>query len=364
MRIPFMNLRDGLEDIYGEIIEKLHSLINNTQFIGGEEVESFEKEFAEYCHSGYAVGCYNGTDALIIALKVLGIGKDDTVLVPVNTFIATAEAVTATGACVDFIDVNEKTFNIDTRLLKEYCERNPLKRIKAVIPVHLYGQMANMVEICKIAGQFGLKVIEDSSQAHGATLNGKSPGQFGEIATFSFYPGKNLGAFGDAGAIITNNEAAYRECKMLVNHGRWKEKYKHTIEGYNKRLDTIQAAVLRIKLKNLPAWIERRRNRAGLYFSYLQNIEGIDLPELFTDTKHAWHLFVIRVKNRDTVKTRLKDLEPAYEYKGYKPGDFPIAEKLSKEILSLPFWPEITDEQIEYVYNTLQSIILDRKTVL
>jgi len=366
-----MNLRDGFGNIYGEIIDKVKYLIDNTQFIGGDEVALFEKEFARFCHAEYAVGCSNGTDALILALKALNIGKTDTVLVPVNTFIATAEAVTAVGANVEFIDVDEKTFNINTELLKDHLEKNLSKNVKAVIPVHLYGQMADMVQICKIAESYGLKVIEDSSQAHGATCNGKNPGQYGDVATFSFYPGKNLGAFGDAGALVTNNESLYEKCKMLVNHGRWKEKYKHAIEGFNKRLDTLQAAILRIKLKLLSESTGKRRAIARMYKAKLKEIDSIVLPEVTRGAEHVWHLFVVRIEMRDNIQTRLKEsgistgihypiplhLQPAYAYKNYKQGDFPVAERLSREILSLPFWPEITEEQIEYVCNTIKSII-------
>jgi len=258
MKIPFMNLSDSYSDIYDEIMLKIKELIDNTEFIGGSEIENFEKEFAEYCNVKYAIACGNGTDAIVLALKALNIGPDDTVLTVPNTFIATSEAVTSVGAKVDFVDNDEQTYTMDSEKLKEYLIKNhKTKNIKAVIPVHLYGQMADMKSIMEIAREYNLKVIEDSAQAHGAQIYGKGPGEYGDIATFSFYPGKNLGAFGDAGAIVTNDEELAIKIKMLSNHGRQKgSKYEHMIEGFNSRLDSIQAAILRIKLKYLNRWTQ------------------------------------------------------------------------------------------------------------
>ena len=204
--IPFANLYDSIDSIYNEYLDKIAYLIKNTEFIGGKEISAFEEEYAKYCHVKYAVGCSNGTDAIELALKGLDIGKGDVVLVPVNTFIATAEAVNNVGAEVDFIDIEEDYYTIDPKKVLIYLENNKNKNVKAIIPVHLYGQMANMPEIMTIAKEYKLKVIEDSAQSHGAKLNGKGPGEYGDIATFSFYPGKNLGAFGDAGAIVTNKK--------------------------------------------------------------------------------------------------------------------------------------------------------------
>ena len=278
MNVPFMDLSDCLKGIREEIDERLKTLIDHNRFIGGEEVELFESEFTRFCGIRYAVGCSNGTDALIIAMKALGIGQGDIVLVPVNTFIATAEAVTAAGAAVEFVDIDEKSYNISIDALENHLAKEKSGKIKAVIPVHLYGQMADMESVSEVAHKFGLKVIEDSSQAHGAASGDKTPGEYGDIATFSFYPGKNLGAFGDAGAIVTKDESLYKKCKMLVDHGRWQEKYIHSVEGYNKRLDSIQAAVLRIKLKKLPEQIAKRIERADLYLNKLDSIMELSLP--------------------------------------------------------------------------------------
>ncbi|MFA7123973.1 MAG: DegT/DnrJ/EryC1/StrS family aminotransferase [Candidatus Delongbacteria bacterium] len=362
MKVPFADLTGAFDYIYPEIMEKLEFLIKNTQFIGGEEVSSFESEFADYSGTKYCVGCANGTDAIIIALKTLNIQPGDTVVVPANTFIATSEAVTAVGGKVAFVDIEKEYYTVDPVKLEEYIVNNQDKRITAVIPVHLYGQMANMKEIKKIADKYGLKIIEDSSQAHGSEAEGITPGTYGDIATYSFYPGKNLGAFGDAGSLNTNDGELYKKAKMLVNHGRWKEKYLHDIEGYNMRLDTIQAAVLRIKLKHLNNAIDMRRKNAELYNAELAKY-GIKTPQVREKYKHAYHLYVIEQENRDSVLEKLKEhniscgihypvilpLQPAYKYLGHKAGDFPVSETAATKILSLPFWPEMSAEQIEYV---------------
>lgn len=370
-KIPFMNLTNGIEEIYEEVMKKIEKLIKETQFIGGVEVDSFEEEFAAYCGMNYAVGCANGTDAIIIALKALGIGAGDTVIVPANTFIATSESVTAVGANVEFVDVEKDYYTMCPLKLEEYILNNKDKNIKAIIPVHLYGQMADMEKIMQIAKKYNLKVIEDSAQAHGAEYNNKKPGQYSSVATFSFYPGKNLGAFGDAGAIVTNDEELYKKMKMLVNHGRWQAKYSHDIEGYNMRIDTIQAAILRIKLKRLKNWTEQRNEKAKYYLKKLENQKNIVLPKIRENSKPVWHLFVIRVENRNLIQNNLKSfgistgihypiplhLQPAYSYKKYNTGSFPIAEKHSANILSLPLWPEMEKMDIDYVCEKLSENI-------
>ena len=370
MKVPFADLTGAFGDYYQEIMVKLERLIKNTQFIGGEEVSFFEKAFAEYCNVKYSVGAANGTDAIIIALKALDVKPDETVIVPANSFIATSEAVTAVGAKVAFVDIEEGYYTIDPVKIEEYIVAHPDEKIAAIIPVHLYGQMADMPKIKEIADKYGLKIIEDSAQAHGSKLNGFGPGYYGDIATYSFYPGKNLGAFGDAGAINTNDEELYKKAKMLVNHGRWKEKYIHDVEGFNMRLDTIQAAVLRIKLKFLNKALELRQENAKKYNDGLSKL-NIAFPQVRKNYKHAYHLFVIEVEDRDLVLEKLKEqgiscgihypvilpLQPAYKYLGHKSGDFPVSEKAADRILSLPFWPEMTAEQIEYVCTKLDMIV-------
>ncbi|MTI59426.1 MAG: DegT/DnrJ/EryC1/StrS family aminotransferase [Firmicutes bacterium] len=365
MNIPFMDLSDSYNQIYDEIIAKIKSLIDDTRFIGGKEVDKFEEEFAQYCKVKYAVGCSNGTDALILALKSLGIGRGDKVITVPNTFIATAEAVTAVGGIVDFVDIEEDTYTMDPEKLRKYLESEKASNVKAIIPVHLYGQMANMEEIMKIAKDYDLKVIEDSAQAHGAEYKGKRSGQYGDIATFSFYPGKNLGAFGDAGAVVTNNEEIAMQIKMLLNHGRI-EKYKHEMEGFNSRLDSIQAAVLRVKLKYLEEWTENRIKKAVLYNKLLADKDVIT-PYVRKKGKHVYHLYVLRTDNRDLLRENFNNkgihtgihypiplhLQPAYEYLGYEIGDFPLSEKASEEVISLPLWPEIP---IDYVKEICRHI--------
>lgn len=370
MTIPLMELSDSYDLIYDEIMEKIKNLIDNTRFIGGEEITKFEKEFADYCNVKNAVACGNGTDAIMIALKALGIGPGDTVLTVPHTFIATAEAVTAVGAEVDFVDIDEKTYIMSPEKLEEYIKNNnDKKNIKAIIPVHLYGQMADMPVIMKIADKYNLKVIEDSAQAHGAQIDGKGPGKYGDFATFSFYPGKNLGAFGDAGAIVTNDDRLAKKAKMLSDHGRYNEKYTHQIEGYNSRMDSIQAAILRIKLKYLEQWTEMRIENAKKYDELFKGKDVIT-PFVRYNSKHVYHLYVVRVNNRDELKSQLKDknisagihypiplhLQPAYDYLGYEEGDFPVTELVSKEILSLPMWPELTPKEQSKIVEEILSL--------
>lgn len=372
-KIPFANLYDSIDPLFNEYIEKISQLIRNTEFIGGDEVDGFEKEFAEWTESKYAVGTANGTDSLIIALKALGIGPGDTVLVPDHTFIATAEAVTSVGANVDFIDVEEDYYTIDPRKIIDYLEGHKGKSVKAIIPVHIYGQMANMPEISQIAEKYRLFIIEDAAQAHGSRINGHQPGYYGLIASYSFYPGKNLGAFGDAGAITTNDETLYKRCKMLVNHGRWKAKYAHDIEGYNMRLDAIQAAVLRIKLRHIDNWTKLRKEKAKKYIDALSQNTSIKLPKIRETSDPVWHIFAVMVEDRERVMTKLKEngietgihypiplhLQKAYSYKGYRVGDFKISENISDHELSLPFWPEISISEINRIKKILKDIYIE-----
>ncbi len=365
--IEFARLFDGIEPLLGQYMSKMEELIRSTEFIGGPEVDSFEKEFADWTESSFAIGAANGTDAIIIALKALGIGPGDKVLVPVNTFIATSEAVTMIGAEVDFVDVEDAYYTMDPKAIKNYLDSAKGVNVKALIPVHLYGQMADMPSIMALANDRGLKVIEDSAQAHGSRLHGKQPGAHGQLATYSFYPGKNLGAFGDAGAITTNDAELYKKCKMLVNHGRWKGKYEHEIEGYNMRLDTLQAAILRIKLAHMTDWTKLRQSKAKEYIRLLSGRPGVKAPAIRTGSEPVWHIFPVRVAGRDGQMQKLKEagissgihypiplhLQPAYRHLGYAKGAFPIAEQHALEELSLPIWPEISMDEIAMVAATL-----------
>lgn len=369
MEIPFTDLSDCYSEIYDEVISKIKYLIDTSQFIGREEVINFEKEFAEYCNTSFSVSCGNGTDALILALLALDIKPGDTVVTVPNTFIATSEAVTRIGAKVDFVDIDEKTYTMSPESLYNYLKKNKSKKkVKAIIPVHLYGQMADMNEIKKIATEYDIKIVEDCAQAHGALYNGKKAGEIGDIGTFSFFPSKNLGAFGDAGAIVTNNEALAKKVKMLSNHGRL-SKYVHEIEGFNSRLDSIQASVLRIKLKHLDNWNEQRFSKAKLYDKLLDESK-LTTPFCRDNSKHVYHLYVCRSKERDVLIKNLENqriktqihypiplhLQKAYSYLGYNEGSFPIAEKVSKEIISLPMWPQISEEHIKHICKIINSL--------
>lgn len=365
--IPLMNLKAGFADYYDEAMLKITSLIDSTQFIGGKEVELFEKEFAEDCGVTYAVGCANGTSAIEIALRALSIGYGDQVIVPANSFIATAEAVSNVGAEVVFVDVEEGFYTIDPLLVEQILVKDISKKVKAVIPVHLYGQMADMPKLMDIAGRFDVKVIEDSAQAHQSELMGKRPAQLGDVATFSFFPGKNLGAFGDAGALVTNDQEIYERCKAYVNHGRSKaEKYIHSSIGANHRIDTLQAAVLRIKLRHLGKWSSMRKQKAGTYTKLLANVDVV-VPKIRVGADPVWHLYVIKVENRDALQEFLKrkgittsihypvplHKQPAYAKLNVE--THATAESNAKQVLSLPFWPEISEDEISTVVSAIRE---------
>jgi dTDP-4-amino-4,6-dideoxygalactose transaminase len=368
MQIKFVDLGRQNKEIEKELLPIMSNIINRCDFILGKEVGLFEKEFANFIGAKYALGVGNGTDALHLCLKSLNIKANDGVIVPVNTFIATALSVVYLGARPIFVDCNEKNFNLDIDQVKMLLKKFRKKlRIKAIIPVHLYGQCCDMDEILSIAKEYDIKVIEDACQAHGAKYKNKSAGTFGIAAAFSFYPGKNLGCFGDGGAVVTNDEEIYKKILMLRNYGQ-REKYIHIEVGFNSRLDTLQAGVLRIKLKYLAKWNQQRQEIAKLYFKKLLN-ENIILPQVDPDFEHIWHLFVIRIKTnqRDELRQYLKEkgietgihypiplhLSPAFKYLGYKRGDFPVAEKISDEILSLPMFPGMTEDEIDYISTTI-----------
>ena len=364
MNIPLLDLKAQYKSIKPEIQKAINKVINNGQFILGENVKKFEQEFAKFIGVKYAIGVGNGTDALYLALRACGISKNDEVILPVNTFIATAEAITLNGAKPVFVDVNPETYNIDINEI----EKAITKKTKAIVPVHLFGQSADMSPILKIAKKHKLCVIEDCAQAHGARYKNKIVGSIGDIGCFSFFPGKNLGAYGDAGIITTNNKILAQKIYILRNHGRLK-KYKHTIEGINSRLDEIQATILRVKLKHLKSWNKDRQKNARVYDKLFKNINNIITPYIIKNTKSVYYFYIIRVKNRKKIQTKLKKegvstgihypvplhLQPAYKYLGHKKGDFPKTEKLSKEILSLPIYPELTEKQIKFIVNIIKK---------
>ncbi len=368
--IPFSDLGAQHKELKKQINEAIAKVIKRGDFILGEEVKLFENEFAHFCNSRYAVGVSSGTEAIFLALLSLGIGKGDEVIVPAFTYIATALAISYTGAKPVFVDIDEKTYNIDS----EEIEKAITKNTKVIIPVHLYGQPANMPAVLQIAKQYNLRVIEDAAQAHGATIkfsggNEYKTGNMGDIGCFSFYPSKNLGAMGDGGMITTDNEESYKKICMLRDYGRI-SKYEHTLIGYNSRLDTMQAAILRIKLKRLPKWNKMRQKAAQVYNRLL---EDLNLITPYTDSfvKHVYHVYAVRIKKRDEAHAALKakdiaaiihypiplHLQKAYQQLSYTKGDFPVSEQVAQEVLSLPMYPHIKEQQIKIVASVLKGAL-------
>lgn len=364
MLVPFVNLGAQYNSIKNEIDLAISDVVLESAFIGGKYLKSFEQNFAHYVGARHCIGVANGTDALFIALKALGIGPGDEVITAANSFVATSEAITMAGGKVVFVDCDEHSYNIDCRLI----EKTITKRTKAIIPVHLYGQPADMYAIRAIAKAYNLFIVEDAAQAHGAQYKGIKAGLLGECACFSFFPGKNLGAYGDAGAIVTENDEIAKRARMFANHGR-KEKYTHEFEGVNSRLDGLQAAILDVKLKYLEQWTERRIQIARKYDEELHDLCSI--PQVLQGVRHVYHLYVIRVKERDRIRGILKEkgvstgihypiplpFLAAYNYLGHKPEDFPLAHSFKDDILSLPIHESMTDEEVRYVVEQLRFAV-------
>ena len=338
-------------------------------FIGGDELRAFESEFAAYCGVNAAVGVGNGTDALYLALRALGVGPGHEVITVAHTFIATAEAISLTGALPVFVDIREDTMLMNPDVLESAIT----PRTRAIVPVHLYGQPCEMDRIMEIARRHNLKVVEDAAQAHGARWRGRRVGSIGDAACFSFFPGKNLGAYGDAGGVVSQDEELVRRIRMLANHGR-QDKYLHQTEGVNSRLDNLQAAVLRVKLQHLDEWNAARRSVAQRYLDLLKDSDAV-LPAVHRDTEPVWHLFVVRVFERDDVWKQLNERgigagihypvplhrQPAYKHLGQAAGSLPVTERVASRVVSLPIYPELTTEMIAAVSRTLmQAITLPR----
>lgn len=381
MKVPFLDLVTPHQELREELTHIFHTVIATAGFIGGPMVEEFEREFAAYCGSKFCVGLNSGTDALRFALMAAGIEAGAVVVTVPNTFIATTEAISQAGAFPEFVDVDERTYNMDPAKLRQYLEsgcehregklysKHSGRRVAAIMPVHLYGQMADMDAICELAERYGLMIFEDACQAHGAEYFSRKQnkwlraGTIGLVAGFSFYPGKNLGACGDAGAVTTNDEKIAIRIKQLRDHGQAK-KYYHDIEGYNGRLDSLQAGMLTIKLRRLAKWTEQRRTNARQYnelFAAAQsNVVAPFEPEW---SKAVYHLYVVRVADREGMMKHLGDqgigtgihypvplhMQKAYENLRYKVGDFPVTERVAPEIVSLPMFPQLTAEQIKFV---------------
>lgn len=356
MQIPFVDLRAQYLSIKKDIDDAISEVIAATDFIGGKAIKEFERDFSSFIGLAHCVACANGTDSLEILLKSMGIREGDEVIVPAISWISTSEAVSAVGATPVFVDIDEY-FTIDASLITEKIT----PRTKAIIPVHLYGHPADMEAIIRIATKYELKVIEDCAQSHGATVNGKMTGTWGHAASFSFYPGKNLGAYGDAGAILTNDPGLAETSRMIANHGQ-KIKHHHVIEGRNSRLDTMQAAILKAKLPYLTDWTDSRIRNAEIYNEQLSD-SGMILPKVKDGFKHVFHLYVVCVEDREALQKSLEQngihtaihyptalpFLPCYSKRNFTSSDFPRAHKLQTRILSLPMYAELTEEQIRYV---------------
>ncbi len=366
MNIPLVDLKKQYFVIKPEIDSAIKAVIRDTAFIGGANnkyVNKFENEFAKYLGVKNCVSCANGTDSLEILLRAFGIGKGDEVIVPALTWISTAEAVSSVGAKPVFADILPDYYTIDPKKIKEKIS----DKTKAIIPVHLYGLPAEMNEIMIIAKKYKLIVIEDCAQAHGAEYKGKKVGTIGDAGSFSFYPGKNLGAYGDAGCMVANDENIAKKVRMIANHGQLK-KHEHLVEGRNSRMDGIQAAILNVKLSYLNKWVKARIQNAQIYNKYFKSI-NIKIPAAPKYSKHAFHLYVVQVDNRDKAQLFLKNsgidsgihyptplpFLKVYNKNNYQPMDFPVAYEITKKILSLPMFPELTEKQISYIVKIVRG---------
>jgi dTDP-4-amino-4,6-dideoxygalactose transaminase len=365
-RVPFLDLKAHHAALVNEFTSAIQEVIDSSAFAGGPFVKRFEQEFAAYCGSRYAIGVGNGTDALWLALLALGIGEGDEVITVPNTFIATAEAITYCKARPVFVDVDQNTFTMNPAELK----KSLTARTKAIIPVHLFGQPADMDPILEFARAHGLFVIEDAAQAHGAEYKGRRAGTLGDAGCFSFYPGKNLGAFGEAGAVTTNNPELREKIQILRDHGQTR-KYYHTLVGWNCRMDGIQAAILSIKLRHLEEANLLRRERALQYNQAFEGIEGVATPFEADYARHVYHVYAIRVQERDEVRRFLEEkgigcgvhypipihLQEACRSLDYAEGAFPVTENLAEEFLSLPMFPELTEQQTDYVASCVSEAV-------
>ena len=390
--IPFLDLVTVHHELQDELVDVLKAALKTAGFIGGPMVQGFEEDFARFCEARFCVGLGSGTDALRFALIAVGVKPGDIVITVPNTFIATTEAISQAGARPDFVDIDPSTYAMDPGKLREYlertCRRNPKtqkvihnatgKTVTAIVPVHLYGQMADMDAILDLATQYNLKVVEDACQAQGAEYFSQKDsrwhkaGSMGHAAAFSFYPGKNLGACGEAGAMTTNDEQVTHTCRLLRDHGQSK-KYFHDIEGYNGRLDAIQAGFLRVKLRYLATWNEQRRQAAERYVKLFAGAEGfVTLPHQPSWARSVYHLYVVKVENRARLQQKLNDvgigtgihypvalhITKAYKDLGFQNGDFPIAEKSAERILSLPMFPTLRPDQQERVASEIRKAVV------
>ncbi len=387
-KIPFLDLVTPHKELEQELTAVFQKVITTAGFVGGPMVENFEKEFAEYCDAKYCVGVASGTDAVRFPLMAAGVKQGDIVVTVPHTFIATTEAISQAGATPDFVDIDEKTYSMDVEKLKNYLERECYQDresgklmhrkhrapVTAIVPVHIYGQCADMDPILELAARYNLIVVEDACQAHGAQYFSKkenrwrTAGSMGHAGAFSFYPGKNLGACGEAGAITTNDEALAKRMKTIRDHGQAK-KYYHDIEGYNGRLDALQAGLLSVKLRRLAEWTKQRQAAAAEYDRLLAKVDGVVAPHVPEWSRPVYHLYVVRVADREGLQKHLAEakidtgihypiplhLQKAYEARGFKNGDFPVTEKIALEIVSLPMFPQLQPAAQSRVVQTIQE---------
>lgn len=363
MKIPFVDLKAQYRSIKKEIDEAIEDVIENTAFIKGIHVSDFEKKFAEKYGVKHCIGVGNGTDALYIVMKMLGIGHGDEVITTALSWISTSETISQTGAVPVFVDIDE-FFTIDASKI----ERMITKNTKAIIPVHLYGQAAQMDVIVSIVKKYNLFLVEDCAQSHFTEFEGKRVGTFGHASTFSYYPGKNLGAYGDAGAIITDSDELAAKCRMYANHGAL-TKHHHEIEGINSRLDGMQAAILNVKLNYIDQWNTRRYENAVLYNEYLRDIPGVKIPAIRENVKHIFHVYCLEVEQRESLRAYLAEngvetqihyptmlpFMQAYKYLNYQQSDFPRAYSIQDKILSLPMYPELKEGEIKYIAECIKN---------
>ncbi len=367
MNVPFVDLQAQYRAIKTEVDAAIKRVLDTSAFILGREVEAFERAFAEYVGAEFCVGVSNGTAAVQLAVTACGVGEGDEVIVPANTFFATAEAVSTAGATPVFVDCDADSFNIDAAKV----EAAITPRTRAVIPVHLYGQAADLDPLFELAERHNLIVIEDAAQAHGARYKGRRVGGLARAGCFSFYPGKNLGAYGEGGAVLTNDAEVARRLRLLRDHGS-EQKYRHEIIGYNFRLEGLQGAVLGVKLRHLDGWNALRRAHAARYTELLGALDtegALTLPREMTYAEHVYHLYVVRAEDRDALQRSLQEagvqtgihypvpihLQPAYASLGHRAGDFPEAERQAARVLSLPMFPELTDAQLEHVAEAVNK---------
>lgn len=364
MKVPFVDLKQQYHSIKSDIDQAIAGIIHDTSFIGGTDVKRFESEFARMLGVRHCISAANGTDAIYISLRMLGVGPGDEVITTAASWISTSETITQTGATPVFVDIDPSSYTIDVTGI----EARITKRTKAIVPVHLYGHAALIGDIRSLCQKYGLFLIEDCAQSHFTKEGNQYVGTFGDAATFSFYPGKNLGAYGDAGAIVTNNDELASRMRMYANHGAL-VKHQHQMEGVNSRLDTLQAAVLNAKLPHIHEWTKMRIRNAERYSNSLKDVPGISIPSVRAGTTHTFHLYVIRCERRDELKEFLEKNEiqtaihyptalpnlKAYAYLGHQPNDFPIASRYQSQILSLPMYPELAEEQIAFVCEKIRE---------